>query len=166
MRSVIGGSGDRARMPSRPVGLWARAATREGLPECRWRRCPGGAHSRSGPGQSGRIAILITRPPPSAGFNMALEIRCTPSMSALHVAVCPGYRSLTGHRSLKERGRVKTLVTSSWGCLRPRGTHRNRRRGQGSGGARSRGGRRALRSAPGSTNNMGGGDRQGDVSSL
>jgi len=76
-------------MPSRPVGLWARAATLEGLPECRWRRCPGGAHSRSGPGQSGRIAILITRPPPSASFNMALEIRCTPSMSALHVAVVP-----------------------------------------------------------------------------
>ena len=60
--------------------------------------------------------------------------------------------------SLKERGRVKALVTSGLGCLRPRRTRRDRRRGQGSGGARPRSGRRALRSAPGSTNNVGGGD--------
>jgi hypothetical protein len=60
--------------------------------------------------------------------------------------------------SLKERGRVKTLVTSDLGGLRPRRTRRNRRRGQGSGGARPRSGRRALRLAPGSTNNVGGGD--------
>jgi hypothetical protein len=63
--------------------------------------------------------------------------------------------------SLKERGRVKTLVTSFWGCLRPQRTRRHGRRGQGSGGARPRSGRRALRSAPGSTNNMGGGDSSG-----
>ncbi len=63
--------------------------------------------------------------------------------------------------SLKERGRVKTLVTTDLGCLRPRRTRRHGRRGQGSGGARPRSGRRALRSAPGSTNNMGGGDSSG-----
>jgi hypothetical protein len=63
--------------------------------------------------------------------------------------------------SLKERGRVKALVTSDLGCLRPRRTRRSRRRGQGSGGARPRSGRRALRSAPGSTNNVGGGDSSG-----
>ena len=63
--------------------------------------------------------------------------------------------------SLKERGRVKALVTSDLGCLRPRRTRRDRRRGQGSGGARPRSGRRALRSAPGSTNNVGGGDSSG-----
>src|SRR5450759_1683722 len=50
--------------------------------------------------------------------------------------------------SLKERGRVKTLATSDLGCLRPRRTRRNGRRGQGSGGARPRSGRRALRLAP------------------
>src|ERR1035437_466873 len=65
--------------------------------------------------------------------------------------------------SLKERGRVKALVTSDLGCLRPRRTRRDRRRGQGSGGARPRSGRRALRSAPGSTNNVGGGDSSGAV---
>ena len=65
--------------------------------------------------------------------------------------------------SLKERGRVKTLVTSDLGCLRSRRTRRDRRRGQGSGGARPRSGRRALRSAPGSTNNVGGGDSSGAV---
>ncbi len=63
--------------------------------------------------------------------------------------------------SLKERGRVKALVTSDLGCLRPRRTRQDRRRGQGSGGARPRSGRRALRLAPGSTNNMGGGDSSG-----
>jgi hypothetical protein len=74
----------------------------------------------------------------------------------------PG-RAHVHHRrsSLKERGRVKALVTSDLGCLRSRRTRRDRRRGQGSGGARPRSGRRALRSAPGSTNNMGGGDRCG-----
>jgi hypothetical protein len=60
--------------------------------------------------------------------------------------------------SLKERGRVKTFVTSDLGCLRPWRTRQGRRRGQGSGGARPRSGRRALRLAPGSTNNVGGGD--------
>src|SRR5664280_1632875 len=60
--------------------------------------------------------------------------------------------------SLKERGRVKAVVTSGLGCLRPRRTRRSRRRCQGSGGARPRSGRRALRSAPISTNNVGGGD--------
>src|SRR5674476_486422 len=63
--------------------------------------------------------------------------------------------------SLKERGRVKTLVTSDLGGLRPRRTRQDRRRGQGSGGARPRSGRRALRLASGSTNNMGGGDSSG-----
>ena len=62
---------------------------------------------------------------------------------------------------LKERGRVKALVTSDLGCLRPRRTRRDRHRGQGSGGARPGSGRRALRSAPGSTNNVGGGDSSG-----
>jgi hypothetical protein len=48
-------------------------------------------------------------------------------------------------------------------CFRPRRTRRDRRRGQGSGGARPRSGRRALRSAPGSTNTVGGGDSSGAV---
>ena len=65
--------------------------------------------------------------------------------------------------SLKERGRVKALVTSDLGCFRPRRTRRNGRRGQGSGGARPRSGRRALRLAPGSTNNVGGEDSSGAV---
>ena len=60
--------------------------------------------------------------------------------------------------SLKERGRVKALLTSDAGRLRSRRTRRHWRRGQGSGGARPRRGRRALRLAPGSTNNVGGGD--------
>ena len=63
--------------------------------------------------------------------------------------------------SLKERGRVKALVTSGLGWFRPRRTRRSRRRGQGSGGARPRSGRRALRSASGSTNTVGGGDSLG-----
>jgi hypothetical protein len=99
-------------MPSRPVGFWARAATREGLPDCRWPRCPGGAHSPGGPGQSGRIAILITRPPSSAGFNMALKIRCTPSMSALHVAVVPVTDRQTARSGLR-RGRPNELFEAS-----------------------------------------------------
>jgi hypothetical protein len=65
----------------------------------------------------------------------------------------------TRRSSLKERGRVKALVTSDLGCLGSQRTRRSRRRGQGSGGARPRSGRRALRLAPGSTNNVGGGDR-------
>ena len=47
------------------------------------------------------------------------------------------------------------------GWFRPRRTRRSRRRGQGSGGARPRSGRRALRSASGSTNTVGGGDSLG-----
>ena len=63
--------------------------------------------------------------------------------------------------SLKERGRVKAPLTSDLGCLRPRRTRQVRRGGQGSGGARPRSGWRALRLAPGSTNNVGGQDSSG-----
>ena len=71
------------------------------------------------------------------------------------------WKTQSRRSSLKDRGRVKALVTSDLGCLRPRRTRRDRRRGQGSGGARPRSGRRALRLAPGSTNDVGGGDSSG-----
>ena len=78
-------------------------------------------------------------------------------------SVADHWKSQSRRSSLKERGRVKALVTSDLGCFRPRRTRRNGRRGQGSGGARPRSGRRALRLAPGSTNNVGGGDSSGAV---
>jgi hypothetical protein len=74
------------------------------------------------------------------------------------VGIRKGPRPAFRWSSLKERGRVKASATSDLGCLRPRRTRRDSRRGQGSGGARPRSGRRALRLAPISTNNVGGGD--------
>jgi len=121
-------------------------------------RCREGAH-RSGVGadrgcrRAGRGRNFPTYSP-----RTAVDSRFDPITAGTHERA-HGRRFCRS--SLKERGRVKPLATADLGCLRPRRTRRSRRRGQGSGGARPRSGRRALRSAPGSTNNVGGGDSSG-----
>jgi hypothetical protein len=142
------------------VGRAQRRCSPEGLRQVRiWPgRCREGAH-RGGVGadrgcrRAGRGRNFPTYSP-----RTAVDSRLDPITAGPH-------ERASGRRfrrsSLKERGRVKPLATADLGCVRPRRTRRSRRRGQGSGGARPRSGRRALRSAPGSTNNVGGGDSSG-----
>ena len=117
----------------------------------------GGTGGRETAGNSGRRCVAfpqVKRPIAGIGAGQRTGGTCSASTSE---------SARLRRSSLKERGRVKALVTSDLGGLRPRRTRRDRRRGQGSGGARPRSGRKALRLAPGSTNNVGGGDSSGAV---
>ena len=134
-----------------------------------WRPHHGGNSSNGMPGRIRFLMVMLSRP--WSSFSPQ-EVRKTSARRPQDVHKPSSPTDTIRHHPCRSEAlwRVNVQVIPEgagpcqgrgdlrFGCLRPRRTRRDRRRGQGSGGARPRSGRRALRLAPGSANNVGGGD--------